>query len=96
MKTKLLTVVCAVALGLATATPGHAASTPDPGAVVLDFVIARPCCLAVTAVGTALFVVTLPVSAASKSVKSVRHALVDKPAKMTFKRPLGDLDALMD
>ncbi len=96
MKTKLMTVVCAVAFSLATATPSFAGTTPDPGAVVLDFAVTRPCCLAVTAVGAVFFIVTLPVSAATKSVKATRRALVDKPAKMTFKRPLGDLDALME
>jgi hypothetical protein len=41
-------------------------------------------------------VVCLPVAAVSKSVKQTADVLVVKPAKMTFTRPLGDMDALTD
>ncbi len=95
MKTKLLTAVCALTLVFAAVTPSYAA-TPDPGAIVADVVVARPCCLAVTVFGSAFFIATLPVSAITKSVKSTGRALVVKPAKATFTRQLGDLDALMN
>jgi hypothetical protein len=46
--------------------------------------------------GSALFVVSLPVSAISKSVKPAAHALVVKPAKVTFTRHLGDFSPIED
>ena len=45
--------------------------------------------------GSAIFVVALPVAAISKSVKKTADTLVAKPAKATFTRPLGDMDALI-
>jgi len=47
-------------------------------------------------VGSAVFVVALPAALFSKSVKKTADALVVKPAKATFTRPLGDMDALTD
>lgn len=57
-----------------------------------DAVIMRPAMFAATVVGSAIFVVTLPVAALSKSVKSTAHALVVVPAQATFTRPLGDFN----
>jgi hypothetical protein len=94
MKTKLLTAVCVLAISLCGVTPSFAYGTGDPGAVVADVVVARPACLAVTIFGTAFFIVSLPVAVIAKSVKSSCNTMVVKPAKATFTRPLGDLDAL--
>jgi hypothetical protein len=41
-------------------------------------------------VGGAIFVISLPVAAISGSIDSAAHALVVKPARATFVRPLGD------
>ena len=97
MKTICLALVCALALAGAGAPRAAAADkTPGPLAVAADAVVVRPLCLASTIVGSALFVVALPVAAASKSVKPTAEALVAKPAAATFKRPLGDLDAMAE
>lgn len=64
--------------------------------IVVDAVVVRPVGLAVTIVGTALFIATLPVTAPSKSVKQAADALVGAPARKTFARPMGDIDALND
>ena len=61
-----------------------------------DALVIRPACLVATVVGSAFFVVSLPVAALSKSVKKTANALVVKPANATFTRPLGDMDALVD
>jgi hypothetical protein len=45
-------------------------------------------------VGTGLFIVTLPVSAMSKSVNKTARILVATPAHATFTRPLGDFSML--
>ena len=60
--------------------------------MVADAVVMRPALFAITAAGSAVFVVTLPFSAISRSIKSTANALVVAPAKATFARPLGDFD----
>ncbi len=74
--------------------PASAGEPNGPLAVVADAVVVRPACFVATVLGAAVFVVSLPVAATSKSVKKTAHTLVVKPAKATFTRPLGDLDAL--
>ncbi len=90
MKRKCLITLCAAALGCASTTSTFAAVEPDPAAVAADAVLGRPLCFATTVVGAALFVVTLPVAATSKSIGSTAEALVLKPGRATFTRPLGD------
>ena len=92
MKTKLITVLCTATLLLATAAPTIAAPSHDPDVVAADVVVMRPALLAATVVGSAIFIVSLPAAALSKSVKSTAHALVVAPAKATFTRPIGDFD----
>jgi len=77
---------------LATATPALAGPQRDPDVVCADAMVLRPALFAATVVGSAIFVVTLPFAALSKSVKSTAHALVVVPAEATFTRPLGDFD----
>ncbi len=95
MKTKittLLAMILLVATGISRAVASE--NNNGPLAVAVDAVIARPACFAATIVGSAIFVITLPVAATSKSIKQTADALVVAPAKATFSRPLGDLDAL--
>jgi hypothetical protein len=92
MKTKAITVVCATLMGLATATPTFAGAVPEPAVAAVDAVIMRPALLATTVVGSAIFVVALPFTAISRSIKSSAQSLVVAPAKATFTRPLGDFD----
>ena len=87
--------VCALVLGLIGTTSSYAGE-PDPAVMAADVLLVRPVCFASTVVGSALFVVALPVAALAKSVKPVAHAMVVVPAKATFTRPVGDMDALMD
>jgi len=94
MKTKLLTALCAVTV-LASATPAHADEDKTLPAII-DVGLVRPGCLAATIGGSALFVLALPFSAMSKSVKKSAHALVVYPAKATFTRPVGDFTSLED
>jgi hypothetical protein len=94
MKTKSLSLLCALAFGLAS-TPAMA-STPDPAAITVDTFVVRPACFIATVLGSAVFVVSLPFAAISKSVHSSANSLVVGPAQATFTRPLGDLDALLD
>lgn len=82
-------------VGLA-GTTGSYADNPDPATMAVDVLLVRPVCLTATVVGSALFVVALPVAAVSKSIKPVANAMVVGPAKATFTRPVGDMNALMD
>ena len=73
------------------ATSATAQSHPDPAAVATDAVVGRPLGLAATLIGSVCFVVSLPFAATSGSVREAADALVVRPAKDTFSRPIGDL-----
>jgi hypothetical protein len=106
MKARLTTLLCLVALVLAGAGQCPAQDKPAPEkpaqekpstvVKVADAVLVRPICFASTVVGSTLFVLGLPISAALKQTKPAADALVVRPAKATFKRPLGDIDAMAD
>jgi hypothetical protein len=97
MKTRLLiSVICVLALLLSTSTPAFAGGSTDATSVAVDVVVARPLSFALTILGTALFVVSLPVAAASGCVDKAAHTLVAAPAKDTFTRPLGDFEGFLD
>jgi len=97
MKTKLLTTaLCVLALLLSTVTPSYASGDTDATSVAVDVVVARPVSFALTIVGSALFVVSLPIAATSGCVGKAAHTLVVAPAKDTFTRPLGKLDGFLD
>lgn len=69
--------------------PRFDVNAPPAYAMVGDLVIARPLGLILTAVGTGVFVVTLPFSALGGNVGEAADALVVTPAKTTFVRCLG-------
>ena len=92
MRTKTITKLCTVAMTLAAITSALATDQPQPEVVAADVLVMRPALFAATVVGSAIFIVALPVAAISKRVKSTAHALVVAPAQATFTRPLGDFD----
>jgi len=59
--------------------------------MVFDFFLVRPLGIAVTAVGTAVFIVSLPFSASGGNVKEAFCKMIAEPAQFTFARPLGNL-----
>lgn len=61
-------------------------------AVAADALIARPVGLALTVVGTLVFLNTLPFSIHSHSVGNAAEGLIIKPGGYTFVRPLGRND----
>lgn len=93
MKTKLLTVVCATVIGLCSVNAGRA-SEGDPLEVVADMALVRPGCFVATVLGSAVFIVALPIAVISRSVKKTADTLVVQPAKATFTRPIGDFSTL--
>ena len=99
MKTKLVTTVVGVlALLMCGPTTARACSDwdRDAASVVVDVTVARPLSFALTVLGSAAFVVSLPVAIPTGSVKNVAHTLVAEPAKDTFTRPVGDLDDFLE
>jgi hypothetical protein len=96
MKAKLVTTVCVLAVTLASVASSSASQSSGPLTVAADAVVIRPACFVATLLGSAIFVVALPAAALSKSVKKTADTLIAKPAKATFTRPLGDMDALLD
>jgi hypothetical protein len=91
MKTKFVSAILVIAMCTLGATPASAVDDLD---VVGDILIVRPACLVATIVGSALFVIALPIAASSRSVKKCAHTLVVRPARATFTRPLGNLEEL--
>lgn len=105
MKARLITSLCIVALGWAGTTSSFAQETQSPApkekqpstvVKAADAVFVRPICFASTVVGSTLFLVSWPVTAALKKSKPAAESLVIHPARATFKRPLGDMDAMAD
>ena len=93
MKTKIVTAICALALLFAsTAT----SSAQDDIEMMADVALVRPGCFLATIVGSAFFVVSLPIAAMSHSVKRSAHVFVCRPAWNTFKRPLGEMHEMED
>ena len=62
-------------------------------AIIADGLILRPAGVLATVVGSALFVVTLPFSAPTRSVDKAAQKLVVDPARYTFVRPLGQVES---
>ena len=94
MKTKLMTtIICMLALLTNRPTPVFASSDSDSDAlsVAVDVTVARPFTFALTILGSAVFVVSLPIAIPTGSLKTAGHILVAQPAKDTFTRPVGDL-----
>jgi len=60
--------------------------------MIFDLVLLRPLGLAATVIGTAFFIVSLPVSAIGGNTGEAAKKLVVAPAKYTFSRPLGAED----
>ncbi|KAF1054881.1 MAG: hypothetical protein GAK43_00620 [Stenotrophomonas maltophilia] len=70
--------------------PGYAFESPPIYKMMGDLIIARPLLIAATVVGTtAVFVVSLPFSAAGGNVGEAGQALVVEPGKAAFVRCLG-------
>ncbi len=61
---------------------------------IADVTLVRPGCFIATIIGSVFFVVALPFSAASGSVKETAATLVVQPAQATFSRPVGDFTSL--
>jgi len=72
-------------------------AAPAPAPVMLvDFFVARPFGLAITALGAVVFMGSLPFTALGGNTKAAYQKLVKEPAKFTFSRPLGSYEVNQD
>jgi hypothetical protein len=60
--------------------------------MVLDALLVRPLGIVAQAVGTVVFVVSLPFTALGGNVREAADKLVVAPAKFTWDRPLGHFE----
>jgi hypothetical protein len=58
--------------------------------MAVDAVLLRPAGLLATALGSLVFIVSVPFSALGGNTKEAFEEMVKKPASYTFKRQLGD------
>jgi hypothetical protein len=63
---------------------------PGGGEMTYDLFVVRPLGIIATAVGSVIFVLSLPFSALGDNVGTASEKLVKAPARFTFKRPLGE------
>lgn len=99
MRIGLRRTVCALAAALALVcqpSPAQQVLEPDGADMMVDVVVTRPLGLLALVVGTAVFVVALPFTVPSGSVAAAAEELVKKPARYTFRRPLGVLEYCSD
>jgi hypothetical protein len=68
-------------------------NAPSAVAMGADALLVRPLSLAATVLGSAVFVVSLPLSLLGMNAGQAADRLVVEPAKYTFVRPLGDFQA---
>jgi hypothetical protein len=94
MKTRILTFGCVLALLIAAAPQSSAMEDGSAEAIAADLLVVRPACLVMTIIGSALFVVALPVTLISKSTRPTAQALVVQPARVTFVRPVGNMSEI--
>jgi hypothetical protein len=94
MRNKALCGLIVLLITFGCVAPSQAFSDNSPEAIAADAFVVRPFCFVATVLGSAIFVVTLPVAAISKSTETTAKALVTGPAKATFTRPLGKLSSL--
>ncbi len=68
------------------------ASDTSAGMMMVDTFVVRPAMLVTTVVGAATWLVSLPFTALGGNIGQAGDALVVRPAKYTFVRPLGEFD----
>ena len=59
-------------------------------AMIFDLFVAKPLGVVATAIGTGVFILSLPVSTMGGNAKEAGEKLVAEPVRFTFTRPLGD------
>ena len=92
MKTKLVIILCVIITSLGSVNVCRAED--NSVAAITDVALVRPGCFLATIIGSAVFIVALPIAAISGSIKSTADTLVVAPAAATFTRPIGDFTTI--
>lgn len=69
--------------------PLYTANAPKAFSMIGDLLVARPLLIGATAIGAAVFVVSLPFTAAGGNIGEAGKALVVEPGEAAFVRCLG-------
>jgi len=90
-RSTVLIVIIALLIAPMTAMAAEEVSSSDvgAGAIAGDIMLVRPLGIAATALGTGLFIASLPFSALGGNMGTAAKALVAEPVKFTFFRPVG-------
>jgi len=90
----LLAVIClsTVILGMPAISNAEMDKYDPSAAMIADFVLVRPLGILATATGAVFFIGSAPFSAIGGNLGAALKAMIVKPAKFTFVRPLGDFD----
>ena len=88
---RLMRAVLFLSLAWGVSAPALAGPEDEPTAMAMtgDLVVARPLGIAITAIGAAVFVVSLPFTALGGNVSQSADTLVTGPAREAFVRCLG-------
>ncbi len=86
----LLASLVFIPFGAAFAQVGFEEQEASAEAMVADVLLVRPLGFVSLVVGSALFVVSLPLSAIGGNIDAASQKLVHEPAKFVFDRPLGE------
>ncbi|MEM6544930.1 MAG: hypothetical protein AAF680_08485, partial [Pseudomonadota bacterium] len=89
IRNSVVAVCLSVIVSVPTWAQGSVDEKPNGFAMTGDLLVARPIGLAMTVVGTAAFLVSLPFTALAGSVTESAETLVIGPAETTFMRCLG-------
>lgn len=92
---KILTILF-ISLIVVSSTSAFAEDGEKELAMVGDALVGRPLGLASIAVGTSIFIISLPFTAISGSTEKAAKVLITNPVEYTFKRPLGEFDYKME
>ena len=93
---RIFTFIFVVMLISVTTTSVRAFDDNTFEAAAADVIVVRPVSFIATVLGTAVFIVSLPIAAISGSVDDTAEALVLTPGRATFTRPVGELSTLGD
>ncbi len=87
---KKFVAILLIAVIALTSSGAFAAMDVDSGSIILDTVALRPIGFASLLVGCALYTVSLPIAALTRSMDSTYRILIKDPFDYTFKRPVGE------
>ena len=86
---KTLTII-SLFFAITIAAPVRDVHAADDAAMVIDAIVVRPLGLVAMVAGSALFIVSLPFTALSKSTGRAAEHFIYAPTRFTFRRPLGE------